>query len=105
MVGVLLTPIGILYNDVPQMIPVLSVFLMLMTPVVYPPPQHGLAASLARFNPLTPLIVATRDWVTTGESSHVTGFCMVTSTAVVLLFGGWVLYRIALPHIVARVGS
>jgi lipopolysaccharide transport system permease protein len=105
MVGVLLTPIGILYNDVPQMIPVLSAFLMLLTPVVYPPPQSGFAAALARFNPLTPLVVVTRDWITTGQSAHLFGFCVVTSTAVLLLFVGWVLYRVALPHIVARLGT
>ena len=105
MLGVQLTPVGILYNDVPQMIPVLSVFLMLLTPVVYPPPQNGPAASLAHFNPLTPLVVATRDWITTGQSSHLPGFCIVSSTAVLLLFAGWVLYRIALPHIIARIGT
>jgi lipopolysaccharide transport system permease protein len=105
MVGVLLTPIGILYNDIPQMIPVLSVFLMLLTPVVYPPPQSGMAASVAHFNPLTPLVVATRDWIATGQSSHVFGFCVVSGTALLLLFIGWVLYRIAVPHIVARIGT
>jgi lipopolysaccharide transport system permease protein len=105
MLGVLLTPVGILYNDVPQMIPVLSVFLMLLTPVIYPPPQHGPAAALARYNPLTPLVVATRDWITTGPTSHLFGFCVVSSTSVMLLFIGWVLYRIALPHIVARIGT
>jgi lipopolysaccharide transport system permease protein len=105
MAGVLLTPVGILYTDVPQMIPVLSVFLMLLTPVVYPPPQKGFAASLAHFNPLTPLVVATRDWITTGQSSHVFGFCMVSSAAVLLLLLGWMLYRIALPHMVARIAT
>jgi lipopolysaccharide transport system permease protein len=105
MIGVLLTPIGILYTDVTQLIPVLSVFLMLLTPVVYPPPQHGLAASIAGFNPLTPLVVATRDWVTIGQSSHMFGFWVVTGVAIVLLFSGWVLYRVALPHIVARIGN
>jgi homopolymeric O-antigen transport system permease protein len=105
MLGVLLTPVGILYSDVPQMIPVLSIFLMLLTPVVYPPPQHGPAAALARFNPLTPLVVVTRDWITTGQTSHLLGFCIVTVVAVVMLFSGWVLYRLALPHIVARIGT
>jgi lipopolysaccharide transport system permease protein len=105
MVGVILTPIGILYTDVTQLIPVFSVFLMLLTPVVYPPPQHGPAASIAHFNPLTPLVVATRDWVTTGQSLHMFGFWVVTGVAIVLLFSGWVLYRVALPHIVARIGN
>ena len=51
MIGILLTPFGLLYTDVPQMIPVVSMFLMFLTPVIYPPPTHGPAAALAHWNP------------------------------------------------------
>jgi lipopolysaccharide transport system permease protein len=105
MLGILLTPFGILYNDVPQMIPVISIFLMFLTPVIYPPPEHGLAAALAKWNPLSPLVTVTRDWLTTGVTSHVTAFVLVSITATVLLFVGWLIYRLALPHIVARIGN
>jgi lipopolysaccharide transport system permease protein len=105
MLGVAMTPIGILYTDVPQMIPILAMFLMFLTPVLYPPPESGLAALLAKWNPLSPLVVVTRDWLTTGTTSHVMAFVLVSVTSGILLFVGWLIYRLALPHIIARIGN
>ena len=65
--GLLLTPLGVLYTDVQQTLPIATTFLMLFTPVVYPIPNSGLARGVAGFNPLTPLVTATRDWLTVGE--------------------------------------
>jgi lipopolysaccharide transport system permease protein len=103
--GIALTPLGLLYNDVQQTIPIATMFLMLLTPVVYPPPQTGLAATVARWNPLSPLILVTRDWITTGDATQIAAFAFVTAVAVVLLFGGWIIYRLALPHVIARLGG
>jgi lipopolysaccharide transport system permease protein len=103
--GVALTPLGLLYNDVQQTLPIATMFLMLLTPVVYPPPRTGVAATVASWNPLSPLILVTRDWLTIGHSTQIEAFALVTGIAGVLLFGGWIIYRVALPHIVARVGN
>jgi lipopolysaccharide transport system permease protein len=103
--GVALTPIGLLYNDVQQTLPIATMFLMLLTPVVYPPPQTGFAATIATWNPLSPLIVVTREWMTTGDATQIVAFAIIAIVAIVLLFGGWILYRIALPHIIARMGG
>jgi lipopolysaccharide transport system permease protein len=105
MLGLALTPIGILYTDVSQMIPILAMFFMFLTPVLYPPPHTGLAASLARWNPLSPLVIVTREWLVTGYTGHYIAFIAVTACAWGLLFAGWVMYRLALPHIVARIGN
>ena len=104
-IGLALTPLGLLYSDVQQTIPIATTFLMLLTPVVYPPPQTGLAAMVARWNPLSPLIMVTRDWMTTGDATQIAAFAFVTIAAIVLLFAGWIMYRVALPHIIARMGG
>jgi homopolymeric O-antigen transport system permease protein len=103
--GLALTPVGLLYNDVQQTIPIATTFLMLLTPVVYPPPQTGLAATVVSWNPLSALIVVTRDWITTGDATQIAALALITSVAIVLLFGGWIMYRLALPHIIARMGG
>ncbi len=103
--GLALTPLGLLYNDVQQIIPIATTFLMLLTPVVYPPPRTGLAAMVASWNPLSPLIMVTRDWMTTGDATQIAAFAIITTVAIVLLFAGWIMYRIALPHIIARLGA
>lgn len=105
MIGLLLTPIGMLYGDIQQAIPIFSTFLMLLTPVLYPVPQAGFAALIAAVNPLTPLIVTTRNWLAIGTLPPAPGFIGVILVAALLLLIGWVAYRVALPHIIARLGN
>ena len=104
-VGLLVTPIGLLYTDVQRALPIVLTFLMLLTPVVYPVPQSGLAGTIAQYNPLTPLVVATRDWLTTGTTTHAIGFITVSLSALVMLFVVWIVFRVATPHLVARLGN
>ena len=104
-IGVLVTPLGILYSDVQQTLPIVTTFLMLLTPVVYPTPQSGVAAAIAGFNPLTPLVMATRDWLTIGVTAHTEAFIIVTLVVVVLLMVGWIAFRVAMPHLIARIGN
>jgi homopolymeric O-antigen transport system permease protein len=104
MLGVLLVPIGLLYKDVQMTIPVVTMCLMYLTPgVLYPP--HGVAAALAKWNPLAPLVEATRAWLTTGVNGPLDAFFAVSGVTLVLLFFGWMLYRLALPHVIARIGN
>lgn len=105
MIGLVLTPIGVLYGDVQHSLPIASTFLMLITPVLYPVPSSGLGATVASLNPLTPLITTTRDWLTTGAAVQQIAFLVVSGVTVTLLLLAWVLYRLALPHVVARLGN
>ena len=104
-VGVLLTPIGILYEDVSKSLPIILTFWMMLTPVVYAPANTGLRARLQDLNPATPLLGATRDWLTTGTSPYLGTFLIVTVATLILLAAGWILYRIAMPHLIARLGG
>jgi len=104
-VGLALTPLGLLYSDVQQALPIGTTFLMFLTPVLYPPPRAGLAGALASWNPLTPLMTVTRDWLTTGNVNPLASFAAVTGVALIMLFGGWIMYRLSMPHIVARIGN
>jgi lipopolysaccharide transport system permease protein len=104
-IGILLTPAGLLYSDIQQVIPIAATLFMFLTPVLYPPPRFGVAAVLARWNPLTPLITTTRDWLTLGSTNDLVGFMVVSISGVCLLFVSWLLYRLALPHIISRIGN
>ena len=104
-IGLILTPLGVLYGDVQHSLPIASTFLMLITPVLYPVPASGLGAMVASFNPLTPLITTTRDWLTTGAAGQDVGFVIVSVVSATLLFFAWVSYRLALPHLIARLGN
>lgn len=104
-VGVLVTPLGLLYTDVAKALPLLSQFLMYLAPVVYVIPAAGLMASLIQMNPLTPLIVATRQWAAGIESTMTGALLVVDAAAVALLALVWVLYKAAMPIVVERMST
>lgn len=105
MLGLLITPIGLLFGDVQQTLPIATTLLMLLTPVLYPVPETGFAAMVASVNPLTPLVVSTRDWLTIGPSAAAGAFSLVSIFSVLFLLFGWIVYRVALPHLISRLGN
>ena len=103
--GLLITPVGLLYTDVGNGMPLLIQFLMYVTPVVYPMPQDGWIAVLISMNPLTPLILTTRGWLS-GMSADCLGyFCLVNGAMVILLLVVWVVYRLAMPILIERMSA
>lgn len=105
MIGLLLTPLGMLYQDVGRALGFGTQALFFLTPVIYPVPQASWAATLIQLNPVTPLLVSTRDWLTIGQASQLPGFFWVFSLAVLLFFIAWIMYRIAMPHLISRMSA
>lgn len=104
-IGLLITPVGLLYTDVGKAIPLLMQFLMYLTPVVFPMPKEGWAATLFQLNPLTPLILTARDWLTGFSPEHLSYFLLVNVVAAFLLFIFWIVFRLAMPILIERMGS
>lgn len=105
MFGILMTPLGILYTDVSRGMGIFTQFWFFLTPVIYPMPESGFAAVCARYNPVTPVLLTTREWMTSGSVSQLGGFWLVSIISLLLLLFGWVLYRIAMPHLIARMSA
>jgi lipopolysaccharide transport system permease protein len=103
-VGLLLTPLGLLYQDVSRSLSIFVGFWFFLTPVIYPPPSVGGAALVVMLNPVTPLLITTRDWLTLGASvrSPAPGFMVVTGLSLLCFVVGWLCYRLAKPHLTAR---
>jgi lipopolysaccharide transport system permease protein len=104
-IGILLTPVGILYTDVGRAIGLVSGFWMLLTPVVYPPPTSGAGAVLATWNPVSPLILTCRQWLTGQPTTNLTQFAWVAVVSVLALIGGWIFFRLSVPHLIERIGN
>lgn len=100
--GVLLLPLGVLYEDVEKGLPLLGGIWMFLTPVVYPPVTEGTARLLFLANPVSPLLEQTRLWLTGGPTDHLGLVTLWSVVFLVLGFFGWILYRVALPHLIAR---
>lgn len=105
MFGLLLAPFGMLYQDLEKALPLITTLWLFLTPVVYPPLTKWPASLLSSLNPVSPLLVTTREMLTQGSFSQLTGFMVVGSTTCILLFLVWVLCRLALPHLIERMGA
>ncbi|HEX7027312.1 MAG TPA: ABC transporter permease [Gammaproteobacteria bacterium] len=103
--GLLLTPVGMLYTDIGKSLPLLAQFFMYLTPVVYPMPSAGRAAMLLELNPMTPLILTARDWLTGYPADYFMGFLWVNMAVVLLLALVWVAYRLAMPILIERMSA
>lgn len=103
--GLLITPIGLLYTDVGKGLPLLLQFLMYLTPVVFPMPNSGWAATLFHFNPLTSIILTARNLLTGFTPEYISTFLLVNLGMLVLLGLVWVVYRVAMPILVERMSA
>jgi lipopolysaccharide transport system permease protein len=104
-IGLVLTPLGILYTDVGRAMPLLTQFLMYVTPVVFPMPKAGWTAMLFQFNPLTPLILTARDWIAGQPSTTLGYFLAVNLVTMALLLVVWAVYRLAMPILIERMSA
>jgi lipopolysaccharide transport system permease protein len=104
-VGMLLVPLGVLYTDVARAVGLVASFWMLLTPVVYPPPASGVGAFLSKWNPVSPVLLTGRQWLISQPATEVSAFIVVTVVSVVVLVFGWIMFRLALPHLIDRIGN
>jgi lipopolysaccharide transport system permease protein len=103
--GVLLTPVALLYRDVEQGLAILLTLWMFVTPVLYPPPTTWPGSLTMALNPVSPVLDTTRAWLLGGAPQHLDGFLLVGAGSALLLFGAWVLLRLALPVLIERLGA
>lgn len=104
-IGLAIAPLGMLYGDVGKSLPVIAQFLMLLTPVVYPAKTTGLGGMLTALNPVSPLIVTARESLVGASFTALPAALAVSGAFCILLLLGWIGFRIAIPHLVARMGG
>ncbi|PSR19231.1 polysialic acid transporter [filamentous cyanobacterium CCP3] len=105
LVGILLAPIGVLYQDVSKSLNMIMGFWLFLTPVIYPVPTEGAFGTLVAFNPVAPLLVTTRELATTGVLTEAVSFWVVSGLTLLGLLLTWIGFRIAMPYVVERVTS
>lgn len=96
--GLLAAPFGLLYDDVGRALPLGATLLFFLTPVVYPLPR----AAPWNWNPVAVLLDTSRAWLT--GSSTAPGALAITLLSAFGLLLAALFYRVARPHVVARLG-
>ena len=103
--GLFLTPAGMLYTDIGKAIPLLMQFFMFVTPVVFPIPSSGWATTIFHYNPVTPLMMTARQWLTGHTADYIHGYIVINAGMMVVLFFVWIIFRAAKPILTERMGS
>lgn len=105
MLGILLIPVGLLYKDIQLALVIAAQGLVFLTPVAYPANVEGTLGKIMNLNPVTPLLMGAKDLVTRGIPNNFVPLFTVFGLTLVFLFIGWVIYRLALPIIIERIGA
>lgn len=101
-IGLLITPIGMLYKDVGRGIPLALSFLMYTTPVVYQEMKNPFISQLIGINPLTPIINSTRNLLSGYGWDQPFYLLIIFIVSLIVFIIGWIFYRISIPIIVER---
>ena len=104
-IGLLITPIGLLYSDVSRLLTMSLSLIMYATPVVYVIPKSGILKTIMEINPLTALVSTIRATLTGQEYEFLSYFIVLGSISFVLFFVGLVIYRVSIPVIVERLSA
>ena len=104
-IGVLLVPAAMLVQDVEQGLAIVISLWLFATPVLYPPPTTYPASLVMMVNPVSAALDTTRAWLLTGTPLYLATTGWIAALTVLVLFAGWVLYRLALPIVIERIGA
>lgn len=102
-VGLLLTPVGMLYTDISSSLSTILQILFFATPVIYPPPDTFPLSLLNIINPVSPLLTGARDLITKGSLSNPKLYALIAIGTFILIGFSWLIYRISLPIIIERI--
>lgn len=104
-VGLLVTPVGMLYADVASGLPVVTQLLFFLTPVVYALPDSFPFSVVKALNPMAPLLTAARDLLTRGYVTDLLSVIVVGAAILALGLIGLVIFRTAVPILIERTSA
>lgn len=102
-IGVLLTPMGLLYTDIGRMITMGAQFLMYVTPVVYMMPKVGTLKFIFEINPLTYLINDARNSLTGAPVQDIVFAIILLMISFLVLSIGLVILRKSMNILIEKI--
>jgi lipopolysaccharide transport system permease protein len=105
LVGLFLTPLGVLYTDIASGLAIFTSLWFFVTPVAYNPPDRWPFSLLVDVNPVSPALVAARDLLTAGAMSNMRPFLIVTALTLAGMLVVWVVYRLSIPILIEKMSA
>ncbi|PQA96640.1 hypothetical protein B0A70_04260 [Chryseobacterium piscicola] len=103
--GLLFTPIGLIYTDINKIVSTGVSFMMYITPVVYAVPKQGLFKNLFELNPLTFLFNDARSSLTNMQLENITFSLVLAGISFIVMLVGMVIFRKSMPIIIEKIGG
>ncbi len=100
--GLILFPIGSLYQDVGRLITLVLPFWMILTPIIYVLPETAQHSWLVWANPAAPLLMCARDMVLSQSIVWSTPAIVYGVLTLPLVVWGLLVFRISMPILVER---
>ncbi len=104
-IGLFLLPIGLLFRDLPQAVSMCLTFLLFITPIGYKLAPDWQSTWYFKWNPLVYIISFLRDSFFSGSSPFIQPVTVVFLASLLLMFVGWIIYRISMPIIFEKLGA
>lgn len=103
--GLLLTPLGLLYQDIEMSLLLMTSVWFFITPVAYPKITDGIAGVLNEYNPVSSLVISFRECFYQIQFTEIFPLLLVGGISAFVAIFSWFLFQVAMPHIIARIGS
>jgi lipopolysaccharide transport system permease protein len=104
-IGIFLTPLGLLYNDISRIMSMGLPFLMYLTPVVYPLAKGSIFSKFQIVNPVSGWLEYSRSLFGNYDVSVFNSLFFWFFFSFILMIFGLIILRITLPIIIERSGS
>jgi len=101
--GLILSILNGVIRDVGRTLPIITTFLMFLTPILYATPQSGFLSTLTEYNPLYYLLIVPRDLILIGETSLWDGYLISTLFSIGVFFVCWILFHLTETRIAERI--
>lgn len=103
-IGLLIAPLGLLYEDIGQGIGLCLQLMFFLIPIVYPPPVDGVGLLLVEWNPVAVLLVSARETLLTGKVTFFWQSLIAALTSIGITTVAFFFLRLARPHLAERLG-
>lgn len=101
--GFFLSLLAGIFRDIIHAVSLVTTFLLLLTPVLYPQPEGGIFVLISKWNPLTHLITGCRDLILSGNMSNQAGFLWSSIFSAILFLMSWRVFYLAETKIAERI--
>lgn len=106
-IGVAFIPLGVLFNDIQKVLPIVMQLLMFSSPVFlyFPSDRTSFLYKIFEINPLTKLLEFTRDILSNIHSKDLISLWLIIIIALLIFIVFWSIYKIAIKILIERIGG